>query len=459
VADPQIRCEPQVTETPPPTAAARPGPALPRRRIVLARALTVLAIVLVVVTILANFVKREALDASRFRITSRALIANPPVRNQIADTLVDELYANVDVSAALQQRLPENLKGLSGPIAGAARDVADRSAQRLLERPRVQDAFVDAASAAQGQYVAILDGNTGALETSGGNVVLDVRPLVLELGDRFSFAPDLETRIPEGRARVTILKSNQLKTAQKATKALRFLADWIWVLALAAAAAAIWLVPGRRRIEVRANAIGLVIAGFLVLVVRALAGRYFVDRLVVSDSVRPAVASAYNILTDLLSGAGWTAIIGGVVALAGVWLTGARSRAVATRRELAPYLRRPELAYGVLVLAYLLLLWWRPTPQFGFLRDVIVFFALAVLGLEVLRRQAAREFPDAEPTDPLSALRNVVSRMQERSASGGPTEDLERLARLHSDGALDDAEFAAAKAQLLRIEGRPADTP
>jgi hypothetical protein len=115
-------------------------------------------------------------------------------------------------------------RGLSGPIAGAVREFADRSARRLLERPRVQDAFVNASSAAQRQFVAVLDGDTTLLETTGGKVVLDVRPLVLDLGDRFSFIPDLESRIPAGAARVTILESDQLQTAQDATKLLRFVA-------------------------------------------------------------------------------------------------------------------------------------------------------------------------------------------------------------------------------------------
>jgi hypothetical protein len=120
----------------------------------------------------------------------------------------------------------------------------------------VQGAFVNTASAAQRQFIAVLDGNNTVLQTTGGKVVLDVRPLVLDLGDRFSFIPDLSQRIPEGKARVTILESDQLKTAQNATKALRFVANWIWVLALAAAAAAVWLARGRRRTEVRALAIG-----------------------------------------------------------------------------------------------------------------------------------------------------------------------------------------------------------
>lgn len=435
--------------TPPAAPATGAGARTSRGRILLARTLTVIGILLLLVSMLSNFVKREALDESQFRDTSRALIADDTVRDQLALTLVDQLYENVDIANTLAEQLPGNLQGLAGPISGIAREAVDRTAQRLLERPRVQDTFVTASSLAQQQFIAVLDGDTRMLETTGGKVVLDVRPLVLQLGDRFSFIPDLESRIPESAAKVTILESDQLSAAQDVTKALRFVANWIWILVLAAWGGAIWLARGRRRIETRAIATGVIVAGVLVLLVRTLAGRYLVDELVVYDSVRPAVANAYDILTRLLAGAGWTAVIFGVVALIGVWVTGKGARATAVRRWLAPYLQRPEIAYGTLVVAYLLLLWWQPTPQFGFPINILIFFVLALIGLETIRRQAAREFPDAEAGSPVAAIRAAVSSTRKPSTTPSTSGELERLARLHASGELDDAEYAAAKARLL----------
>ena len=434
------------------TSTAEPAPVASRRRLIAARVLTVLAVALVVVSALANFVKREALDQSQFRDTSRQLIADETIRDEVAITLVDQLYANVDVAALLRQRLPPNLQPLSGLIAGAARDAAVRAAQRLLEQPRVQDAFVAASSHAQRQFVAVLDGNHTLVETSGGKVVLDVRPLLLDLGDRFSIVSNLRSRLPANAGRVTILESDQLKSAQDTTRLLRFVADWIWVFALAAAVGAVWLARGRRRNEVRALAIGLFVAGIVILIARSLIGRYVVGHLVTTESVRPAAAAAYSILTDLLRGAGWTAIIVAVVALAGIWLSGPRPHATAARRELAPYLRRPEIAYGALVVGYLLLLWWRPTPQFGFLLTVVIWFALALVGTEALRRQTAREFPGAEPTHLSDALRPVAARLETRRRTGSAAGELERLAQLRREGLLDEAEFRSAKARLLGMQ-------
>jgi hypothetical protein len=310
---------------------------------------------------------------------------------------------------------------------------------------------VNAAVLAQKELVALLDQNTRYLDSTNGQVVLDLRPLVLRLGERFSFVPNLESRVPPGSARITILKSDELKAAQRGTRALRFVASWIWVLVLLLWAGAVWLARGRRRIEVRAIAAGVVVAGLLLLVVRTVLGRYLVDHFVVSDSVRPAVQNAYDIITRLLKGAGWTAVIVGVVALAGVWLAGPGRRATASREWLAPYLRRPGVAYGSVLVGYLLLLWWKPTPQFAFLLNVVVFLVLLLLGLEALRRLAAHEFPDAEPRGVSVAVPGLAARRAEPAAPPPATgaDELERLTRLHADGALDDAEFATAKAKVL----------
>jgi hypothetical protein len=364
-----------------------------RTRIIIARTLTVIGILLVVVSVLANYVKRTALDEDNFRGTARALIADDQIRNQVASTLVERLYSNTDIAATLQQKLPDNLQPLAVPVAGLVQNATESAAKQLLARPRVQDLFVAAAALAQRQFVALLNDDKNLLRTTNGEVVLDLRPILTKLGERFSIAAD---KIPPDAGRITILKSDQLKTGQRATRALRFVADWIWALALLCWIGAVLLVPGRRRLEVRAIAIGILVAGFLILIVRNTAGRYFVDHIVQSDTVRPSAKDAYSIITELLKGAGWTAVILGVVALVGAWLTGPGRHAESARTFLAPHLRGAGI-YAVTIGGFLLLLWWRPTPQFGYWLNIIIFFVLLMIGTEVVRRQLAREHPAPAP--------------------------------------------------------------
>jgi hypothetical protein len=374
---------------------ATPAPASASRgRRIGARALLVLGVLLTVVSILSTYVKREALDNGQFKETSRELIANPQIQEQVAAVMVDALYSNVDVSSELENKLPENLSGLAAPIAGLSRELADRAAVELLARPRVQNTFVELSSAAQKQFIAVLHGDTKVLDSSNGNVVLDLRPLVLRLGDRFGFVDNLASKIPQGSAQVTIIQSDDLKTAQDITHWLEQIANYVWILALACWFGAIWLARGRRRQEVRSLGIGLMAVGILVLLARWLAGKYFVDQIVLSDTVRPAASDAWNILTDSLAAAGWVVLIGGALTVAGAWLVGPSERPTAARATLAPVMNRWEIAWGAFVLAMALIIWALPIQVF---RTTVILVVLGAIGFYVLRRQVLAETAAEEP--------------------------------------------------------------
>ena len=373
-----------------------------RGRIIGARVLLVVGVLLTVVSILSTYVKREALDPDRFKQTSQELIANPAIQEQVASQLSDALTTNVDISAALEARLPPNLQALAGPIAGLAQGFAGTAAQNLLARPRAQDVFVELASVSQAQLVKVLHGDTAAVSTSNGNVVLDLRPLVLKLGDRFGFVSNLADKVPQDSAQITILKSEDLKNAQKVTHWLEQIANFIWIFAVAAWVGAIWLARGRRRQEVRALGIGLVCVGILVLLARLFAGKYLVDKLVVSDTVRPAASDAWDIITRALAASGWVALTVGILVAVGAWLVGPGSRATSARAAVAPTLSRPGIAWGSFVIGMVLLIWILPIQMF---RTTVVLVVASAIGYVVFLRQLAAESHESEavvraPIDP-----------------------------------------------------------
>ena len=189
---------------------------------------------------------------------------------------------------------------------------------------------------------------------------------------------------------MTILKSDDLDTAQKITHWLEQIANFIWIFAVAAWVGAIWLARGRRRQEVRSLGFGLVAVGLLVLLARWGAGRYFVDHIVASDSVRPAAHNAWQIITQSLAAAGWVALSVGILVAAGAWLVGPGDRATAARAALAPHLRRPEVAWGGFVVAMLLIVWILPIQVF---RTTVVLVVAAAIGFVIFLRQLAAESP------------------------------------------------------------------
>jgi hypothetical protein len=369
-----------------------------RWRTPVARVLTVLGVLLVVVSIAANFVERQALDADEFEETARQLVADSAIQEQVAARLTESLFTNVDVEAELEARLPAAQQGLAGPLAGALRPVSERLAVRLLERPRFQELWVQSLSGAQQQVVRVLDDKAAFIETEGGVVAIDLRPLLVELTDQLEIVSGLSERLPPDAGLITIFEAEELERAQQATRLLRFVADWIWVLALACWVAAVFIARDRRK-EVRAIAVGFVAVGLLVLALRRVAGRYLVDELSATPTQEDAVENTWSILTRLLADAGWAAVGLGLIALVGVWLVGPGRRASEARGWLAPHLRRPEVAYGVAALLFIALLVWSPVSYIERPLTILVLAVLAALGVEFLRRTARREFPDEpEPT-------------------------------------------------------------
>ena len=213
------------------------------------------------------------------------------------------------------------------------------------------------------QLLRLLDDDLTAVQTEGGYLVLNLRPLVVQLGDRVAIFGRVAERLPPDAGRIEVMEADQLETAQDLTQLLRTLGTFLFLVPLALAALALWLATGRRRSILFLLGLALVIAGLLVLVARGVGGDV-VDSLTTTETERPAAENAWDILTRLLRDSAWLTIALGAIALVGVWLTGASSAATATRRRLAPYLARPEYAYGAAALLLLLLVWWAPVAQF-----------------------------------------------------------------------------------------------
>jgi hypothetical protein len=421
-----------------------------RGRLLVAYVLVVLATLLAVVAGLAGYLRWQALDEDTFADTTEELIANDNVREQIGDSVVEELFANVDVTAALEQRLPEDQQALAAPLAGGLREFADRTVQRLLDRPRGQELLKDALVTSHEELLAVLEDESTTIQTESGAVILNLQPLVVQVGERVAIVGRLAERLPDDTGRIEIMEADELETAQDATQLFNVVGLWIWLLPVALAAAAIWLARGARRGMLRAVAIGAIIAGLLLLLLRRVGGSYVVDELATSTTIEEAAADAWDILTALLADGAWTLIGIGVVALIGVWLAGPTSSAATARGWVAPVLARADVTVGAVVALMILLVLWGPTAQTRRPVQVLALTIMLLIGVFALRRITMREFPDAAPSDLRGRADLAWARMRAVGAgSGGRTAELERLARLREQGVVTEEEFAAEKERVL----------
>jgi hypothetical protein len=390
------------------------GATASRGRMIAARTLVIVGGLVVVLSLVAGYIRFQALDNGSVRTFADQLIANDEVRNQIAATMVDQLYANVDVGAALEQQLPQDQKGLSGLIASGLREFSDRAAQRLLDSPRAQEAWVNTIAFSHQQLLNVLEDDVRGTTTENGAVFLDLRPLIIQLGERVPLVARVAQQLPNDSGRIKIIEADQLETAQDLTQLMKVLGAWLWVVPVLLWALALWLARGRRRAILRAIAWTSMLAGLFVLVVRHVAGGYVIDSVAKTEAVKPAAQDAWNILTHPLADGGWTLLgLGAIVLFAG-WLAGDGRIATSTRTELAPFIARWEISYGVALVLFLLLLLWQPTIQTT--RVPLMLAAAIVLGLavELLRRQVLREHPDAADVELGAYTRDRYARARGR---------------------------------------------
>lgn len=450
-----------MSDTPDTTETPGAPTAMSRGRRTLVWALIVVATVIGIASVMTTWVHRQMLNEDNWREASQELVQDPAVRDAVSVYVVNELYDNVDLSAALGERLPPNLKPLAGPAVAAARDPMTNGVERLLESPRVQQLFVNASSLAQQKLVNVLEDKTGAgISTGDGVVTLDLSALVKELGADLGISASTLDRIPPDTGVITIMRSDQLAEAQAGVQALRILSPVLLVLVVGLYALAVYLARGERRRMLRNVGWAIIIAGLLVLLVRRVAGNYAIDQLTTPQS-EPAGRRTWLIGSEILAQIGWATILYGAVIAIGAMLAGPTATATSARRAIAPVLNdRPAIASSVVGVAYLLLVLWGPTHALRVAWGVLVLGALLAAGVVALRRQTRREFPHASEerdTRPISVrIRRAAPLHGNGNGHGGtasPATEITRLNELHTAGAITDQEYDRAKEIALHPGG------
>ncbi len=461
-----------------------------RRRTV--KGLVVLGSVLAFLSVFAIWIERQALNTNDWVSTSDKLLQNETIRSALSEYLVDQLYENVDVEAELKAILPGETKQLAGPAAGGLRQVAGSGAEKVLETSTAQSLWEDANRSAHEQLVSVLEDKGEAVSTAEGEVSLNLGSLLTNLAGQVGIGQQLAEKLPPDAGQIRILRSDQLKTAQNVATAIKGLALVLSLLTFAAFAAAIYLSRDSRWVTVLFSGIGLIAAGFAVIVFRHIVGGIVVDQLVVTESAKPAGEATWSIATSLMNSIATTVILIGLLFSVAGWLGSPTGSARTSRRAIAPILR-DHAAYVYTGLAIVVCLYFLSGPTQG-LRTFLTTLAIAgmaAFGIHELRRQTEEEYPDASYGDAYSRTRDRVvsafkgANLGERASklrlprqgggesatgAGGaapgagseaPTavlpeneEDarlqrLERLASLREKGVLTDEEFAAEKSRLL----------
>jgi hypothetical protein len=376
----------------PPAPGGGESAPLTRKRAIAVWTLLVVASILILLSSLTIWVKRQALDTNAWTDASGQMLANDEIRQQLSIYLVDTLFSSADATAKIQQALPPNRQALAPVISGALQNVAVQAADRILETPQAQALWEEANKRAHQNLIAVLEGkDVRRFETQNGEVVLDLSALVQRLSDRFGF------QAPPDAGKITILQSGQLKNAQRALKVIKVLSVFLLVLVLFLYGLAIYLARGHRRRILRATAVSFLLVGVLALVIQRITGGVVIDSLIKTDAIRPAGNAAWGIGTALLRSVAYALILYGVAGLIGAWLAGPTRLAVAARKRLAPVFEdQAWMVYVAVAVLFLLVLAWGPTQATREWWGILLLGGLLFFGVAMLHRQTVREFPAAK---------------------------------------------------------------
>jgi hypothetical protein len=429
-----------------PAATTAPG-SLSRKRRIIIWALVILATIIALVAILTTWVKRQMLDNTAWNKATIQVIEDPKVKSAIATYSVNQLYTNINVSQALQQRLPPNLQGLAAPLAGALEQPATQGIEFLLGRPRVQNLIVNASTIAHQKLINVLENKTGhGISTGNGEVTLDLHTMLVDVGTQLGLSQSALARLPANAGTVTLLKSDQLSAAQTGVRAIRNLSVWLLVAVFVLYGLAIYLARGARRATLRNVGIGFALVGLIVLVIRTLLGNYIVSSLA-SPGYQPATHRLWLIGTSILGQIGEaTLLYGAIIALAAVF-AGPTHPATWLRSKLAPVLNEhQEYVWGAVAFIYLLLVLWGGTHALRVWWGILLLGGLIALGVVALRRQTLEEFPPGAKAEPDTG---GGAPMQVSGGAPSAADELSRLHELHTAGAISDDEYAQAKRLTL----------
>jgi hypothetical protein len=176
--------------------------------------LVVLASVVLVVSMIANWVQTEVLDSNQFANSTEEILSNQDVQEQLSIFAVDQLYANVDVQAQIAQELPPPAQPLAAPVTAATQQLATNVAETALASPQVQGLVATAINGAQQRFVNLIEDKGQFVSTQGGVVTLEYGSFIADVATRLGVDPSTISKIQGLVQQYSTELKQRLTTAQ-----------------------------------------------------------------------------------------------------------------------------------------------------------------------------------------------------------------------------------------------------
>ncbi|MFL5898966.1 MAG: hypothetical protein ACJ76D_11005, partial [Solirubrobacterales bacterium] len=218
----------QADTTSPPEPAPAPPPDLaggngvrddaaqlaPHRHRALVWSLVAFASLVLIVSMIANWAQTEVLGSNHLANQTDEILKNKDVQEQLSIFAVDQLYANVDVQAQIQQKLPSPAQPLAAPITALTRQLATNVAATALASPQAQNLVSTAIGRGQQQFADLVENKDQFVSTQGGVVTVEYGSFVANLAARLGVDPATISRIQGFIQQYSTELKQRLTTAQ-----------------------------------------------------------------------------------------------------------------------------------------------------------------------------------------------------------------------------------------------------
>ncbi|NKY01581.1 hypothetical protein HGA05_08360 [Gordonia polyisoprenivorans] len=290
-----------------------------RLRSVGAALLTVVSVVLVVLTLLAGYLRSDLLDTDGYVAMVAPLASDPAIRAEVTDALVTVIDDHVDIAALSAEAFSALTPGtgtraaqvLSPLIAAQLQSYLHDTVERFVSSSAFATAWTTANRAAHATLDRLLAGDTGIVAIDLAPMVARIRQRLID--DGFTAAE----QIPAIHHQVVLWQSDALRRAQRAVSALNTAALVLpWMTALAIIATIGVAAPTRRWRAVMGLGLGITTVMLLLAVASVVARGRYLDA-VPADVITPDAARAVfdTVVAPLRTRIWVVAVVGAVPAV------------------------------------------------------------------------------------------------------------------------------------------------
>jgi hypothetical protein len=139
--------------------------------------LVVLFSILLPVTYVVTWAHRVVLTNQGWERTVVPIGTDPAVTSAAAVTITDQVFTSLNAQQTVQNALPPKASFLAGPITTAAKGYVQDAVTRVLQSSQYQVLWKQAVDFAHTQLLSVLKGDSKAVTTTDGQVVLNLVPL------------------------------------------------------------------------------------------------------------------------------------------------------------------------------------------------------------------------------------------------------------------------------------------